>query len=208
MLQQELSVATLQCQSPGGSRAYEGAVRQLPQQVPAASSRPTDARMQQIAGRKRFNVDVVVTEFANRTAQRAPVDKEFCSRSKRALEWALSTQGRRRWRRCRRRYDLGPEMNIHPCPAPVRRDAAQAKAAPRAAFFVLPRSDSLVSGRPSCAMAQQAAGMGVGRLAVADRDLAVHQDVAVALGALDAPPFAARQVVRDLVGQHFRSSKS
>ena len=48
--------------------------------------------MQQLAGRKRFNLDVVVTEFANRTAQRAPVDKEFCSRSKRAFDWALSPQ--------------------------------------------------------------------------------------------------------------------
>ena len=48
--------------------------------------------MQQLAGRKRFNLDIVVTEFANRTAQRAPTDKEFCSRSKRAFDWALSSQ--------------------------------------------------------------------------------------------------------------------
>ena len=92
MLQKELNVATLQCQNPSGSRAYEDQYRAFIgkfQSDLAANGRS----MQQLAGRKRFNVDVVVTEFANRTAQRAPVDKEFCSRSKRAFDWALSTAG-------------------------------------------------------------------------------------------------------------------
>src|SRR5690242_16199754 len=60
------------------------------------------------------------------------------------------------------------------------------------------------SREASSAMAQQLARMGVGRLAVTHRDLAVDQDVAVALGPLDAPPFAARQVMHDLVRQHLQ----
>ena len=78
---------------------------------------PTRRSLQQLAGRKRFNVDVVVTEFANRTAQRAPTDKEFCSRSKRAFDWALSAQVTT-LAQVPPPYDLGPEMNVYPCPTP------------------------------------------------------------------------------------------
>jgi len=114
MLQMELNVATLQCQSAGGSRAYEGMYGQLLskyQSELAANGRA----MQQLAGRKRFNLDVVVTEFANRTAQRAPTDKEFCARAKRAFDWALSSQVTS-LAQAPPPYDLGPEMNVHPCP--------------------------------------------------------------------------------------------
>lgn len=114
MLQMELNVATLQCQGPGGSRAYEAAYGQFLskfQSEMAANGRA----MQQMAGRKRFNLDVVVTEFANRTAQRAPVDKEFCGRAKRAFDWALSAQVTT-LAQAPPPYDLGPEMNVHPCP--------------------------------------------------------------------------------------------
>src|SRR5689334_16617506 len=91
MVQQEFVVATLQCQNPGGSRAFESSYASFLSKFQGELA--TNARgMQQMAGRKRFNVDVVVTEFANRTAQRAPVDKEFCGRYKRAFEWALSSQ--------------------------------------------------------------------------------------------------------------------
>ncbi len=59
----------------------------------------------------------MVTEFANRSAQRAPVDKEFCSRTKRAFDWVLSAQVTT-LAQAPPIYDLGPEMNVHPCPAP------------------------------------------------------------------------------------------
>ena len=114
MLQMELNVATLQCQTAGGGRAYEGIYGQLLskyQSELAANGRA----MQQLAGRKRFNLDVVVTEFANRTAQRAQTDKEFCSRAKRAFDWALSSQVTS-LAQAPAPYDLGPEMNVHPCP--------------------------------------------------------------------------------------------
>jgi hypothetical protein len=114
MLQMELNVATLQCQGPGGSRAYEGAYTQFLGKYKAELA--TNGRaMQQMAGRKRYNLDAVVTEFANRTAQRAPVDREFCARAKRAFDWALSSQVTS-LAQAPPPYDLGPEMNVHPCP--------------------------------------------------------------------------------------------
>ncbi len=116
MVQQEMVVATLQCQNPGGSRAYERQYADFLgkfQSELAANARS----LTQLAGRKRFNVDVVVTEFANRTAQRAPTDKEFCSRFKRGFDWALSAQVTTLGQ-VPPVYDLGPEMNVFPCPSP------------------------------------------------------------------------------------------
>ena len=49
------------------------------------------------------------------TAQRAPTDKEFCARFKRAFDWALSAQVTT-LAQVPPPYDLGPEMNVHPCP--------------------------------------------------------------------------------------------
>jgi len=116
MLQQEMAVATLQCQNPGGGRALEAAYTRFLSKFTADLS--VNARgLQQLAGRKRFNVDVVVTEFANRTAQRAPVDREFCSRGQRTLEWALDAKVTT-LAQVPPPYDLGPDMNMHPCTAP------------------------------------------------------------------------------------------
>jgi len=116
MLQMELNVATLQCQTPSGARAFEGAYSTFLGKFTAELS--SNARsLQQLAGRKRFNVDVIVTEFSNRMAQRAPVDKEFCSRNLRALEWALDPRVTS-LSQAPPPYDLGPEMKIYPCTAP------------------------------------------------------------------------------------------
>jgi hypothetical protein len=116
MLQQQLSVGTLQCQNKNGSRAYEREYTAFIAKYQAELAANTRS-LTQLAGRKRFNVDVVVTEFANRSAQRAPVDKEFCSRTKRAFDWLLSAQVTT-LAQAPPMYDLGPEMNVHPCPAP------------------------------------------------------------------------------------------
>lgn len=116
MVQQEFTVGTLQCQTTGGSRAYESLYATFLGKF--QSDLGANARaLQQLSRSKRFNVDVVVTEFANRTAQRAPVDKEFCSRFKRAFDWALSPQVTS-LAQIPPPYDLGPEMNVHPCPKP------------------------------------------------------------------------------------------
>jgi hypothetical protein len=116
MVQMELTVITLQCQTASGARAYESDYASFLNKFKndlAANSRS----LQQMAGRKRFNVDVVVTEFSNRTGQRAQVDKEFCARGRRALDWALSAQVTT-LDQVPAPYDLGPEMNVFPCPAP------------------------------------------------------------------------------------------
>jgi hypothetical protein len=115
MVQQQFVVGTLQCQTAGGSRAYESLYASFLSKF--QSELGANARsLQQLARAKRFNVDVVVTEFANRTAQRAPTDKEFCSRFKRAFDWALSAQVTS-LAQVPPPYDLGPEMNVYPCPA-------------------------------------------------------------------------------------------
>ncbi len=114
MLQQELTVATLQCQTGGGNRAFEAIYTSFLAKYTGELS-SNAASLRQLAGRKRFNVDVVVTEMSNRMAQRAPVDKEFCSRSLRALEWALDPKATS-ITLVPPPYDMGPEMNIIPCP--------------------------------------------------------------------------------------------
>ena len=114
MTQQQMVVGTLQCQTTGGARAYETQYASFLSKF--QSELGTNARnLQTLSRSKRFNVDVVVTEFANRTAQRAPTDKEFCSRFKRAFDWALSNQVTS-LAQVPPPYDLGPEMNVHPCP--------------------------------------------------------------------------------------------
>lgn len=116
MVQQELQVVTLQCQGPGGRRAYETVYADFVGKFRAEFA--TNARsLSQVASRKRFNTDVFVTEVANRTAQRAPTDKEFCSRGKRAFDWAMDPKVTA-LSQVPPPYDLGPEMNIYPCPAP------------------------------------------------------------------------------------------
>src|SRR5262245_61001384 len=114
MLQQELTVATLQCQTAGGSRAYESQYASFLAKFKGDLNANAQS-LQQLGRAKRFNVDVVVTEFANRTAQRAPTDREFCGRFKRAFDWALSNQVTS-LAQVPPPYDLGPEMNVHPCP--------------------------------------------------------------------------------------------
>lgn len=115
MLQMELSVATLQCQGPGGARAFEGIyTRFLEKFRPELTTNMRS--LTTIAARKRLNVDVVVTEFSNRMAQQAPVDKDFCPRSLRALEWAMDPKVTR-LADAPPPYDLGPAMNMFPCPA-------------------------------------------------------------------------------------------
>ena len=114
MTQQQMVVGTLQCQTTGGSRAYESQYAAFLSKF--QSDLGTNARnLQTLSRSKRFNVDVVVTEFANRTAQRAPTDKEFCARFKRAFDWSLSSQVTS-LAQVPPPYDLGPEMNVYPCP--------------------------------------------------------------------------------------------
>jgi hypothetical protein len=116
MFHQQLNVAVLQCQNPDGSRAFVSRYNAYAEKF-RGDIVSNGSSMTSLARSKRFNLDVVVTEFANRTAQRAPVDKEFCSRFERALEWALSPQVTS-LSQIPPVYDLGPEMSTFPCPSP------------------------------------------------------------------------------------------
>ena len=116
MFHQEMVVATLQCQTPSGGRAFESIYGSYLGKFGGDLSSNARA-LTELSRRKRFNVDTLVTEFSNRMAQRAPVDKEFCSRNLRALEWALDPKVAS-LSQTPPPYDLGPEMNIHPCTAP------------------------------------------------------------------------------------------
>jgi len=113
MMQQEASVATLQCQTPSGGRAFDSQYSSMLSKFTADLSANARA-LNELARRRRFNVDVVVTEFANRTAQKAPVDPQFCSRNLRAMEWALDAKATS-LAMVPPPYDLGPDMNFHPC---------------------------------------------------------------------------------------------
>jgi len=115
MVQMEFNVATLQCQNPNGTRAYESLYASFLNKYKSELSSNARA-LQQLARAKRFNVDVIVTEFANRTAQKAPTDKEFCARAKRAFDWAMSPQVTS-LAQVPPPYDLGPDMKVYPCPA-------------------------------------------------------------------------------------------
>jgi hypothetical protein len=115
MLQQELSVATLQCQTAGGGRAFDSLYSSFLSKFTANGELSSNARaIQQLSSRKRFNLDVLVTEFANRTAQKAPVDSGFCARNLRAFEWALDPKVST-LAQVPPPYNLGPDMNINPC---------------------------------------------------------------------------------------------
>jgi hypothetical protein len=116
MFHQELVVATLQCQTPSGGRAFDSIYGSYNSKF--GSELSSNARsLQDVSRRKRFNIDTLVTEFSNRMAQRAPVDKDFCSRNLRALEWSLDPKVTS-LSQTPPPYDLGPEMNIYPCTAP------------------------------------------------------------------------------------------
>jgi hypothetical protein len=114
MVQQELQVLTLQCQSAGGVRAFERSYADFVGKFRAEFATNSRA-LAQMSGRKRFNVDTLVTEIANRTAQRAQTDKEFCSRGRRTLDWALDAKVTT-LDQVPPPYDVGPDMNIWPCP--------------------------------------------------------------------------------------------
>lgn len=116
MTQIELNVMALQCQGPGGRLAYRQPYADFIAKFKddlLANTRD----LQKLARRKRFNMDVVVTEFANRTGQRAQTDKEFCARGLRAFDWALSPQVTS-LQQVPPPYDHGPDMKAYPCPAP------------------------------------------------------------------------------------------
>ena len=114
MVQLELVVGALHCKGADGKlqldKQYGAFVAKFQSELSSNS-----AEMQSVTNHKRANLDVMVTEIANRTAQQPTNDPAFCSRHQRALEWALQPQVTA-LKDVPSPYDLGPEMQIFPCP--------------------------------------------------------------------------------------------
>lgn len=113
MVQQEFVLFVLQCRDKDGSKLLERPYTNFIQKFGPELAANTVA-LRQI---KRLNIDVVITEYANRTAMYAPVDREFCSRGKRALDWALDPKVSS-LSQVPPPYDLGPDMRLYACPMP------------------------------------------------------------------------------------------
>jgi hypothetical protein len=114
MVQQQLVVGALQCKGADGKiyldDEYAAFIKKF---SPELSSNANE--LKSLVKRKKANLDVMVTEIANRTAQRPTLDPAFCSRHQRALEWALLAEVTT-LSQVPAPYDLGPEMNIFSCP--------------------------------------------------------------------------------------------
>lgn len=114
MTQQQLAVGTLSCQEAGGKRRFEKQYGDVLAKFGGDLS-ANAAEMKGIVAKKRLNMDVLVTEFANREAQRRNQDPEYCERMERAFKWALSPEATT-LSLVPPPHDLAPEMNAFPCP--------------------------------------------------------------------------------------------
>ena len=112
-VQQQLAVGVLSCKSADGSRRLTEQYRAFIDKF-SPDLATNAAELKSLAGRKRFNIDVLVTEIANRTAGRPIQDAEFCSRHERAFAWSLTTQVTS-LAQVPSPYDFGPEMKVFPC---------------------------------------------------------------------------------------------
>ena len=113
MVQQELAVGVLSCQAADGKRQYDAQYQAFIAKFnPELATNASE--LQAVVAARSGNFDVVITEIANRTAQRPREDPAFCSRHLRALEWALTPKVTS-LTQVPAPYDLGPEMNVFPC---------------------------------------------------------------------------------------------
>ena len=114
MVQQQLVVGALHCKGADGKLHLDDEYAAFVKKFnPELGSNAVE--MKSLVGRKKANLDVMVTEIANRTAQRPTQDPAFCSRHQRALEWSLLTEVTT-LTQVPAPYDLGPEMKIFSCP--------------------------------------------------------------------------------------------
>jgi hypothetical protein len=114
MVQQQLVVGALQCKGPDGKPHLNDEYAAFVQKFnPELASNATE--LKSLVRRKKANLDVMVTEIANRTAQRPTHDPDFCSRHQRAFEWSLLAEVTT-LTQVPAPYDLGPEMKIFSCP--------------------------------------------------------------------------------------------
>lgn len=114
MVQLQLVVGALHCKGADGKLLFDKQYGTFVAKFQSELS-SNSMEMQSLTARKKANLDVMVTEIANRTAQQPVHDPAFCSRHQRALEWALQAQVTS-LKDVPSPYDLGPEMKIFPCP--------------------------------------------------------------------------------------------
>ena len=114
MTQQQMAVGTLSCQEAGGKRRFE---KQYGDVLAKYSSdlASNAAEVKAIVAKRRLNMDVLVTEFANREAQQRQNDPQYCERFERAFNWALSP-ATTSLSQVPPPHDYAAEMNAFPCP--------------------------------------------------------------------------------------------
>jgi hypothetical protein len=89
ILQNSLATATLTCLDAQRKRLLEAKYNQFVQRYNAEYAE--NARMlRQISARRGRNFDVLNTDMANQAAVQMSVDRQFCDRASRAMDWALS----------------------------------------------------------------------------------------------------------------------
>jgi hypothetical protein len=89
ILQNSLATATLTCLGANRARLLEAKYNQFVQRYNPEYAE--NARvLRQIAARRGRNFDVMNTDMANQAAAQLSADAQFCNRSSRALDWALS----------------------------------------------------------------------------------------------------------------------
>jgi hypothetical protein len=112
MTQQVFATATLGCKTYGGGRRFNREYTNFLGKFKTDLELNSES-LQEMAGRKGFDLDVVLTEMANRTAGRAN-DPGFCSRIERGLGWSLSPKVTS-LTQVPPPYDFSPEMRMVPC---------------------------------------------------------------------------------------------
>jgi membrane-bound lytic murein transglycosylase B len=89
ILQNSLATATLTCLDAKRGRLLEVKYNQFVQRYNPEYAE--NARvLRQVAAKRGRNFDVMNTDMANQAANRMSTDPQFCNRSQRALDWALS----------------------------------------------------------------------------------------------------------------------
>lgn len=89
MVQQELSVAALQCLYANRTRAYEGIYTRFLNKYKGDLTE--NAReLAKATSKRRIDFNAFITEMANRSGTRSNTDPTFCTTAKQALEWGLS----------------------------------------------------------------------------------------------------------------------
>jgi hypothetical protein len=114
MTQQQLAVGTLSCQEAGGKRRFEKQYSDLLAKY-GSDLASNAADIKAIAAKRRLNMDVLVTEFANREAQQRQNDPQYCERFERAFNWALSPAATS-LSQVPPVHNYAAEMNAFPCP--------------------------------------------------------------------------------------------